>query len=169
MKLLLTDLDGTIRRTKSGKPFINSPEDQELIPGVEDILKSYQDWYHIGITNQGGVKAGYKSLVEANLEQYQTIKICPSLKFILFCPDDGDACYQASPDGFNSSLYTRDGNYPSFRKPGCGMLTLALAIVQRRNQISEILYIGDREEDRLAAKEAGFPFRYVDQWHELSK
>lgn len=37
-KILFLDLDGTVRRTKSGATFINDPLDQELIPGVEEAI-----------------------------------------------------------------------------------------------------------------------------------
>ncbi|NDJ25953.1 hypothetical protein GS682_31100 [Nostoc sp. B(2019)] len=37
-KILFLDLDGTIRRTKSGTTFINKPENQEIIPGVQEAI-----------------------------------------------------------------------------------------------------------------------------------
>ena len=51
-KILFLDLDGTVRRTKSGATFINDPYDQELIPGVEEAIARYHNWLIIGITNQ---------------------------------------------------------------------------------------------------------------------
>ncbi|YAF99498.1 MAG: hypothetical protein AB3A66_29745 (plasmid) [Nodularia sp. CChRGM 3473] len=67
-KILFLDLDGTVRRTKSGKTFINTPLDQEIIPGVTEAISHYSDHYLIGITNQGGVAAGKKSLEDAIAE-----------------------------------------------------------------------------------------------------
>ncbi|WP_196517672.1 hypothetical protein [Nostoc sp. WHI] len=37
-KILFLHLDGTVRRTKSGATFINTPKDQEIIPGVQDAI-----------------------------------------------------------------------------------------------------------------------------------
>jgi len=37
-KILFLDLDGTVRRTKSGAIFINDPYDQELIPGTKEAI-----------------------------------------------------------------------------------------------------------------------------------
>jgi D-glycero-D-manno-heptose 1,7-bisphosphate phosphatase len=54
-KILFLDLDGTARRTKSGATFINTPLDQEIIPGVTEAIARYSDYHIIGITNQGGV------------------------------------------------------------------------------------------------------------------
>jgi D-glycero-D-manno-heptose 1,7-bisphosphate phosphatase len=44
MKILFLDLDGTVRKTKSGATFINDPYDQELIVGVEGAIALYNDY-----------------------------------------------------------------------------------------------------------------------------
>ena len=49
MKILFLDLDGTVRKTKSGATFINDPYDQELIPGVENAIARYKGWKIFGI------------------------------------------------------------------------------------------------------------------------
>jgi D-glycero-D-manno-heptose 1,7-bisphosphate phosphatase len=76
MKLLLLDLDGTIRRSTIGE-FINDPSDQEPIEGAIESLEfaQKQGWAMIGITNQAGVAAGYKTLKSAILEQKKTLEI----------------------------------------------------------------------------------------------
>jgi len=73
MKALLLDLDGTIRRPTSGK-FIEYPNDQEPIEGAIKAMEIYhqEGWTMIGITNQGGVAAGYKSLKSAIEEQQES-------------------------------------------------------------------------------------------------
>lgn len=40
-KLLLLDMDGTIRRSKSGATFINDPLDQEIIPEAQSAIAHY--------------------------------------------------------------------------------------------------------------------------------
>ncbi|MEH1788842.1 MAG: hypothetical protein V7L23_25500 [Nostoc sp.] len=63
MKLLILDLDGTVRRPKSGAKFINNPHDQEIIPEAQRAIAHYksQCWIIVGATNQGGVAAGKNS------------------------------------------------------------------------------------------------------------
>ena len=39
-KLLILDKDGTLVRPKSGGRFVQSPDDQELIPGVVEVLEN---------------------------------------------------------------------------------------------------------------------------------
>ncbi len=72
-KILFLDLDATVRRAKSGATFINTPKDQEIIPGVQDAIARYPNYYIIGITNQSGVDAGKKSLESAIAEQKYTM------------------------------------------------------------------------------------------------
>lgn len=50
------DKDGTLIRPKSGHKFVQSPDDQELIPGVSDRLKELTNkgYELVIISNQGG-------------------------------------------------------------------------------------------------------------------
>lgn len=53
--LILLDLDGTTRATKSGKQFINDPFDQEILPNVFSVLeriKTAKTGYRTTIANQ---------------------------------------------------------------------------------------------------------------------
>lgn len=47
IKILFLDLDGTVRRPKSEAEFINSPHEQELIPGVAEAILKYPKWVKI--------------------------------------------------------------------------------------------------------------------------
>lgn len=101
MGLVLLDMDGTVRRAKSGAKFINNPYDQELMPGAIDALCQIHDAGHsiIGITNQGGVKAGFKSLANCIREQRLTIKLSNGLiDAIAFCPNDGESAWMVWAD-----------------------------------------------------------------------
>lgn len=92
MKLLLLDLDGTVRETISSATFINEPTDQKLIAGVGEAIAQYsiQVWQIIGISNQGGVKAKFKSLNSCLDEQRHTLELLSHLMTrIYICPDDG--------------------------------------------------------------------------------
>ena len=42
MRLLLLDLDGTVRESASGAKFINKPDDQVLIDGALKAIRAYQ-------------------------------------------------------------------------------------------------------------------------------
>ena len=133
-KILFVDLDGTVRRTKSGAIFINTPQDQEIIPGVTEAIARYPDHYVIGITNQGGVAAKKKSLVSAIAEQQYTMELLPQLLEIYFCPDfEGRECYKlVSTDNTIRCAAINFQQEPQLlkwqglcRKPNPGMLEIA--------------------------------------------
>ncbi len=165
-KILFLDLDGTVRRTKSGATFINDPYDQELIPGVQEAIARYHDWKIIGITNQGGVLAGKKSLENCFEEQRQTLMLVPQMWMILFCTDNGDTMFRLSqrmlelhgmPIIFNRSKY-----FGNFRKPNPGMINFALKY--SREKPEQILMVGDRPEDQQCAANANIPFMWAEDW-----
>lgn len=98
-KLLLTDCDGTIRKPKSRTKFIQHPHDQKIIKGADQAIAHYaqQGYTIMGITNQGGVAKGYKTLTECVEEQEYTLELLPQLERILFCPDfEGMVCHEVS-------------------------------------------------------------------------
>lgn len=66
-KLLILDKDGTLTKTISGEKFVQHPEDQKIIPGASKAVNyAKQQGYKIAIaSNQGGVKAGFKTIEEA--------------------------------------------------------------------------------------------------------
>lgn len=171
VKLLLLDLDGTVREPILGNKFISSPRDQKLIDGVEEALSRYEDWKIVGVTNQGGVAAGHKTLDEARIEQEVTLELIPQLKCIYFCPDyEGELCYKVGRGtiaGYKRSQFPNlvvSGEllYQSFRKPGSGMLMLA---IDQANAFSgEYLMVGDRPEDEAAALAANVPFIWAHDW-----
>lgn len=56
MKLLILDKDGTLVCPKSGNTFVQNPEDQMLLPGVQEIIARYaaDGWMMAIVSNQGG-------------------------------------------------------------------------------------------------------------------
>lgn len=74
-KLLILDLDHTIRKPLTDSLFITHPTDQQLITKALPPLLHYQSegWVMVGATNQGGVAAGHKLLSYALDEQRYTI------------------------------------------------------------------------------------------------
>ncbi len=73
MSLLLIDMDGTLREPLSGQQHFQHPKDQRIIVGADIAIRAYKDdWMIVGITNQGGVAAGHKSMQECINGQTQT-------------------------------------------------------------------------------------------------
>ena len=160
--ILFLDLDGTVRRTKSGATFINDPHDQELIPGVMEAIARYdlKEWKVIGITNQGGVGAGFKTLENCILEQRQTMKMLPTMDSVMFCPDNGRTMCYVPRQGEHSVITSYD--YGSFRKPGYGMIAFFKQYSGEPRPKS--LMVGDRPEDEQCAKNANIPFMWAHEW-----
>ncbi|MEY3867523.1 MAG: hypothetical protein RLZZ338_1414 [Cyanobacteriota bacterium] len=156
------DLDGTLRQTKSGLTFINEPDDQQPIPGAQKAVAYYasKGFTCIGITNQGGVAAGYKSLDNAIKEQQVTLKLFPQIKKIYMCPDDGQKCICV-----HANTYT-DIAHPQlrgkFRKPSTGMIQIPFEGCQPPPDSSLCWMVGDRVEDFECAKSAQINFIWAD-------
>lgn len=161
-KLLMLDLDGTVRRPISNTPHPCKPEDQKLIEGVEEVVKLYEDWAIVGITNQGGVSSGFKTLEESIEEQKITLNLCPWMLRIYFCPTyEGYECWLVDREDVNVVRVQSYDRYGSFRKPGAGMLNLAIKNFKGCN---EYLYVGDRDEDASASVYANVPFLTAEVW-----
>lgn len=192
-KLLMLDLDGTVRRGKTDpRGYINAPDDQELIPEAKAAIARYvrEGWTIVGITNQGGVEAGHKTITEAIAEQRFTQGIVqdiartierarfdppsPILSAIYFCPDfAGQQCWYIPYGELATPMHDREWvaqpwmpEPPSslvgtFRKPRPGMLKLAL---QTPQGWGDVLFVGDRPEDKQAAAAAGVPFMQAEEW-----
>jgi len=165
-KIIFFDLDGTLRETISGKTFINEPHDQRAIEGTQKALSYYQKkgFVMIGITNQGGVAAGHKSLQSAIEEQRITLELFPELSKIFFCPNyDGESCYQVSRDNEPLLMKTLD-LMNSCRKPGAGMIELAIKGFSDL-EIADCWMVGDRPEDQKCAEAAGVKFVWAPVMH----
>lgn len=172
IKLLLLDLDGTLREPKSGNDFIQHPLDQKIIPGADIAIAHYaaKGYFCVGITNQGGVEAGFKSFDDCAIEQQQTLQFFPGLQEILFCPDFGGRdCWRVVRDSeiIEAVHYTFWGSKFSgkFRKPQPGMLLAAIEQFQNVES-SQTWFIGDRPEDELATEAAGINFLAAQTWRD---
>src|ERR687885_1533468 len=162
MSLLLIDMDGTLREPLSGQQYFQHPKDQRIIVGAELALRAYKDdWIIVGITNQGGVAAGHKSIQGCIQEQQYTLELFPELREIYFCPDfEGRKCFRVTRHNVHNHSQTKwSGQY---RKPRSGMLQLAM--VRHKHTPQNSLYVGDRPEDEQAAQRAGVPFQWAWDW-----
>lgn len=159
-KVLFLDLDGTVRKTKSGVTFINNPYDQELISGVEEVIALYYDWTIVGVTNQGGVEARKKTLEDCIKEQVYTMQLLPCVQCVNFCTTfNGNDAYRCYSDG--SVIKLPPGR--NYRKPSPGMV---IQFIEDYHSLplTDILMVGDRTEDQDCAKNANIPFLWVEDW-----
>jgi D-glycero-D-manno-heptose 1,7-bisphosphate phosphatase len=168
-RLLLVDLDGTIREPLSGNRFIQHPQDQKIIRGADKALTHYhtEGGVIVGITNQAGVAAGYKQLSDALAEAEYTLELFPQLLCIYLCPDfEGKHCWLV-PRGIEAKPIHKDWAEVfagTFRKPGAGMLKAAMKNHGGNDCEKATLYIGDRSEDEEAAIRAGVQYIDADIW-----
>jgi D-glycero-D-manno-heptose 1,7-bisphosphate phosphatase len=164
MSLLLVDLDGTLREPLSQQQYFQHPKDQQIIAGADIAIHAYKEgWIIVGITNQGGVAAGYKSIQECIKEQQYTLELFSELREIYFCPDfEGRKCFRVTRHNVHNHSRTKwSGHY---RKPGAGMLNLAM--VRHKHTSQNTSYVGDRPEDEAAARRAGVRFQWATNWIE---
>ena len=170
-KLLILDKDGTLVRPVSGAKFVQSPEDQGLLPGVAEALARYRadGWVMAIASNQGGVAAGYKTLDSAIAEMRYCLRLLPQIYNAYFCPDlEGQKCWHVEK-GFAQSLDHKYRNglgepYKGlYRKPNHGMIS-HIQMIETFPNPKETLFVGDRPEDECAAEAAGVRFMWADDW-----
>lgn len=189
--LVILDKDGTLAGTRSGAKFVQSPDDQVLLPGVQERIAELKA---AGATiviasNQGGVAAGHKTLSEAIEEMRVVLRLLPGVRFAVFCSDfEGRECFVVDLDSVTqiavSAIYDAkqadhwiderkqlgikiDNAWAwhklsgTFRKPGAGMLEYC-----KHQQVvpGNECYIGDRPEDQQAAAAAGVRFVDAEVW-----
>jgi D-glycero-D-manno-heptose 1,7-bisphosphate phosphatase len=153
---LVLDLDGTVRYNKNGDDFISSPDDIALFPDVEAKIWEYRDkgYLILGISNQGGVAFGYKTWQNADAELEATLSLFKANPFHLV-----EMCYHH--EGGTKFPYNKRS---LFRKPNIGMLAAMEAEAFGEGYLIDwdnSLFVGDRDEDRQCAANAGIPFQWA--------
>jgi len=161
MAALVLDLDGTVRRTKSGKPFIENLDDIEIMPGVEKIIQRYRDFDYLilGVSNQAAVAHGFKTPDVVKAEIKKTMELFKNhtlFHHIAWCYFDAKGTVE--PYNFRSL----------FRKPDYGILADIERTFYNEWQViidwDNSLFVGDRPEDEECAKKAGIPFRHINSF-----
>lgn len=161
---LCLDLDGTIRHSRrdrqSSKPnWISGPDDIVLFPEVEPKIWEYKDngFLIFGISNQGGVAFGYKTVSDIEAEMEATRNLFDrnpfDLMFAAFSHEKGTV-----PPFNRRSL---------LRKPEIGLLAVCEAAAEQEGYIVDwdrSLFVGDSEEDQECARRAGIPFVGADEF-----
>lgn len=163
---LFLDLDGTVRHSKKDPDgFIAGPDDIALYDDVMVMLRKFtrEGYLIFGITNQGGVAHGFKTVEQVEAENRRTAELTASedepdglFHGIFYCPFD--------PKGRIEPFNRRSLS----RKPGVGMLVQAEEFARGAFGVvidySRSLFVGDREEDRLCAQHAGIPFFWANDF-----
>lgn len=150
-KLVIFDVDGTLVRTKSGAKFRKLADDWEWIPGrLERLEMLHNQDIKLGIaTNQGGVAFGYLN-ADQIIDELFKMATEGHIYYMAICSTHPEATIEEYKcDSFR-------------RKPGAGMLYELLT--QARCSPTDVLMVGDREEDEQAAKTAGVDFQNADEF-----
>lgn len=141
-KGLLLDVDGTLRKTKSGEIFPRDPDDVEILPGRREVLERWiGDGYQLFfVSNQSGVASGTLTAAAAEAAFARTIELLGvPITAVAFCP------HPAFPAGCFC------------RKPLPG---LGVSLIQRHRLAREhLVMVGDLDSDRDFARALGA--RYV--------
>lgn len=154
---LCLDLDGTIRHSKSGKTFIEGPEDVAVFPGVKEKLWEYSrnNWLILGFSNQGGVAHGFKTKTSYKAELNAMLDLLKEGEESVF--DFCGACCH-DPKGKVAPYNVRS----LARKPSYGMLAVAEYIAFKEAAIvidwDNSIFVGDRLEDASCAEAADIGF-----------
>jgi histidinol-phosphate phosphatase family protein len=150
-KLLIFDVDGTLRRTTTDFPCPNKPGEWEVLPNVKATLARYNSSTGIALaTNQGGVALGYLSATMA-------AELCEVLLDDLLEDSEPYRSIYLCPHGLT--------DYCHCRKPSPWMLLLAVhdfnALRQDLVGLPQVLYVGDQPSDQEAARRAGIDFHWA--------
>jgi histidinol-phosphate phosphatase family protein len=141
-KGLLLDVDGTLRKTKSGEIFPRDPEDVELLPSRREILQRWiDDGYKLFfVSNQSGIAGGTLTREAAEAAFARTIELLGlPVAEVAYCP------HPAFPAGCFC------------RKPLPG---LGVSLIQRHQLAREhLVMVGDMDSDQDFAR--ALAVRYV--------
>jgi len=153
---LCLDLDGTVRYSKRGD-FIHKPEDIALYKGVEDVIWRCRErgYLVLGISNQGGIAYGLKTLRTVEEEIRVTRELFGRDPF-------DDIQYNPLHPGGRKKPFNLK---TLLRKPETGMLAVFEAKMFNRGIIVDwenSLFVGDRPEDEECAQNAGIPFTWAN-------
>jgi len=154
MKLCIFDVDGTLVESKSGATFRKSADDWQWMPGRLEKLKMLResDIKLAVATNQGGVAFGYFEKSDITRE---ILKVVEGMTGISYYPSALYICYTHPKAKIEE--YQKDDDIR--RKPGPGMLLEAMETFGVGPK--DTLFVGDREEDRLAAEAAKIDFEWA--------
>ena len=144
-KGLLLDVDGTLRKTKSGEIYPRDPEDVELLPGRREVLHRWLDdgFKLFFVSNQSGIAKGAVTREAAEAAFAKTIELLDlPVAEVAYCP------HPAFPVGCFC------------RKPMPG---LGVYLIHRHQLAREhLVMVGDMDSDRDFARGLGVRFVAAD-------
>lgn len=150
-KGLLLDVDGTLRKTRSGELFPRGPEDVELLPGRRDVLARWiaEGYTLFFVSNQGGIASGSLTAEAADAAFARTVELLGlPVAEVAYCP------HPAFPAGCFC------------RKPLPG---LGVSLVQRHQLAREhLVMVGDMASDEAFARALGARYIHADQFFAAS-
>lgn len=140
MKVLFTDLDGTLIRTKSGRSFPLHSADWQFIPETVKAIKYYNNLGYkiVIVTNQAGIENGF---VNEQVFINKIEQICVALEKLLKIKKNSI-----------SYRYCKDSNSYN-RKPNPGMAFDVL--MEEELTLADSVMFGDFDSDKEFAKNAG--------------
>lgn len=144
-KALLLDVDGTLRRTRSGEIYPTTPEDIEILPGRRERLQQSvaEGWTLFLVSNQSGIASGNVSAeaVQACFD-YTVEQLGVPVADAIWCP------HPAFPAGCFC------------RKPMPG---LGIALARKHGlALAESVMVGDMDSDEQFALAIGARFVHAD-------
>lgn len=152
-RLIIFDLDGTLAEPEYGQSvFRKTGEGYSWLPQRYDMLLDLHKQAYIAVaTNQGGIAAGHLTYDETEQAIYNLLRTLPFYVPFLFEP------YSWTEQANGYEIYL------PWRKPSPVML---LKLAEQYPLITQqnVLCIGDREEDRTAARYAGFRFEWAGSY-----
>lgn len=152
--LIICDLDGTLISS-----YMDTPGKRynawEVLPGRVEKLAALRAWGDtVAIaTNQGGVGLGYVTESQARR------KIAAAVAALALPAETPVAVCFAHPRA--KAYRYRKPSEVARRKPGGAMLRELMDLVGERGRVA---YVGDRPEDRQAARDAGVAFHRADDF-----
>jgi D-glycero-D-manno-heptose 1,7-bisphosphate phosphatase len=157
--VLYVDIDGTIRWGKDELGhFVNTAEDVHIFDGVPELLRAYRDagWRIVGVSNQGGISLGHMTMADCAQAMAVTAAKCGYVfDKLAWCQH-----HPAAKDPEFAVCWCR--------KPRIGLIVesaYALAGQHREYYPPHMaLFVGDRDEDRQCAENAGISFMEASEW-----
>lgn len=158
--VLFLDIDSTVRKgyDELGH-FVNRPEDVQVFPEALALIRRHKrgGGRVAGISNQGGIGLGHVSPLAVSLNMLETRAQCMGLlDELLWCPHHPDSALPSERECW-------------CRKPQIGLLHLAVLKFSQRfhNEYYPhdlMIMVGDRDEDRELAANAGIGFKWASAW-----
>ena len=142
---VIFDFDGTLRKTKSGKPYPSDPDDVELLPGCKEKIVELgkAGVLMLGASNQSGI--GKPPDHEEYVSEAQVCACFDRTKELL--GEDIEVIYSTERGGMAQSFWPKP-------LPGMGVYF----IEKYKLDPAKVVFVGDMTKDKTFAERCGFQF-----------